>query len=160
MALQIFAKSLNVSFAFQPFMGPRYPPGGPRPGVRLPQMGNDFNGVSIKFIKSYKITLLILTDRIIIIKCFVNAAPRTTNDAWTNGPQQTRQVLLLYCIICMYLALIEFSFLIKNTKIENTQKRLVKYNHRNVRYKFNRQRERETRIITYSTKKKRQKTCC
>ncbi|XP_021960894.1 single-stranded DNA-binding protein 3 isoform X3 [Folsomia candida] len=28
----------------QPFMGPRYPPGGPRPGVRLPQMGNDFNG--------------------------------------------------------------------------------------------------------------------
>ncbi len=22
--------------------GPRYPPGGPRPGVRLPQMGNDF----------------------------------------------------------------------------------------------------------------------
>lgn len=30
----------------QPFMGPRYPPGGPRPGVRLPQMGSDFNGVS------------------------------------------------------------------------------------------------------------------
>ncbi|CAL8137274.1 unnamed protein product [Orchesella dallaii] len=28
----------------QPFMGPRYPPGGPRPGVRLPQMGSDFNG--------------------------------------------------------------------------------------------------------------------
>lgn len=27
-------------------MGPRYPPGGPRPGVRLPQMGSDFNGVS------------------------------------------------------------------------------------------------------------------
>ncbi|XP_053982845.1 single-stranded DNA-binding protein 3 [Hylaeus volcanicus] len=25
------------------FMGPRYPPG-PRPGVRMPQMGNDFNG--------------------------------------------------------------------------------------------------------------------
>ena len=36
-------------------MGPRYPgpggPGGPRggPGVRLPQMGNDFNGVSLYF---------------------------------------------------------------------------------------------------------------
>lgn len=28
------------------FMGPRYP-AGPRPGVRMPQMGNDFNGVSI-----------------------------------------------------------------------------------------------------------------
>lgn len=28
------------------FMGPRYPPG-PRPGVRMPQMGNDFNGVRI-----------------------------------------------------------------------------------------------------------------
>jgi len=28
----------------QPFMGPRYPPSGPRPGVRLPQMGSDFNG--------------------------------------------------------------------------------------------------------------------
>ncbi|XP_014603608.1 PREDICTED: single-stranded DNA-binding protein 3 isoform X6 [Polistes canadensis] len=29
--------------AFFPFMGPRYP-AGPRPGVRMPQMGNDFNG--------------------------------------------------------------------------------------------------------------------
>ncbi|XP_066582641.1 single-stranded DNA-binding protein 3 isoform X5 [Prorops nasuta] len=28
---------------FFPFMGPRYP-AGPRPGVRMPQMGNDFNG--------------------------------------------------------------------------------------------------------------------
>lgn len=28
------------------FMGPRYP-SGPRPGVRMPQMGNDFNGVSV-----------------------------------------------------------------------------------------------------------------
>lgn len=28
-------------------MGPRYP-AGPRPGVRMPQMGNDFNGVNIK----------------------------------------------------------------------------------------------------------------
>ncbi|CAH0395458.1 unnamed protein product [Bemisia tabaci] len=28
--------------ASQPFMGPRYP--GPRPGVRMPQLGNDFNG--------------------------------------------------------------------------------------------------------------------
>ena len=27
-------------------MGPRYP-AGPRPGVRMPQMGNDFNGVCI-----------------------------------------------------------------------------------------------------------------
>jgi hypothetical protein len=27
------------------FMGPRYP-AGPRPNVRMPQMGNDFNGVS------------------------------------------------------------------------------------------------------------------
>lgn len=26
-------------------MGPRYPTG-PRPGVRMPQMGGDFNGVS------------------------------------------------------------------------------------------------------------------
>ncbi|KAK2577618.1 hypothetical protein KPH14_000759, partial [Odynerus spinipes] len=25
-------------------MGPRYPAAGPRPGVRMPQMGNDFNG--------------------------------------------------------------------------------------------------------------------
>ena len=32
--------------AEQPFMGgPRYP-GGPRPGVRMPQMGPDFGGVS------------------------------------------------------------------------------------------------------------------
>lgn len=30
----------------QPFMGPRYP-AGPRPGVRMPQIGSDFNGVSI-----------------------------------------------------------------------------------------------------------------
>ena len=29
----------------QPFMGPRYP-GGPRPGVRMPQMGPEFGGVS------------------------------------------------------------------------------------------------------------------
>lgn len=31
----------------QPFMGPgpRYP-AGPRPGVRMPQIGSDFNGVS------------------------------------------------------------------------------------------------------------------
>lgn len=26
-------------------MGPRYP-AGPRPGVRMPQIGNEFNGVS------------------------------------------------------------------------------------------------------------------
>lgn len=26
-------------------MGPRYP-AGPRPGVRMPQLGNEFNGVS------------------------------------------------------------------------------------------------------------------
>lgn len=37
---------MNVCFLLQ-FMGPRYP-AGPRPGVRMPQMGNDFNGVSIK----------------------------------------------------------------------------------------------------------------
>lgn len=30
----------------QPFMGPRYP-AGPRPGVRMPQIGSDFNGVSV-----------------------------------------------------------------------------------------------------------------
>jgi len=30
----------------QPFMGPRYP-GGPRPGVRMPQMGPEFGGVSV-----------------------------------------------------------------------------------------------------------------
>lgn len=30
-------------------MGPRYPgPGGPRPGIRMSQLGNDFNSVSIK----------------------------------------------------------------------------------------------------------------
>lgn len=33
-------------------MGPRYP-AGPRPGVRMPQMGNDFNGVCRKLIQSY-----------------------------------------------------------------------------------------------------------
>lgn len=33
---------------FQPFMGPRYP-AGPRPGVRMPQLGNEFNGVSSLF---------------------------------------------------------------------------------------------------------------
>lgn len=30
-------------------MGPRYPgPGGPRTGIRMSQLGNDFNSVSIK----------------------------------------------------------------------------------------------------------------
>lgn len=37
---------MNICFLLQ-FMGPRYP-AGPRPGVRMPQMGNDFNGVSTK----------------------------------------------------------------------------------------------------------------
>lgn len=32
----------------QPFMGPRYP-AGPRPGVRMPQIGSDFNGVCNSF---------------------------------------------------------------------------------------------------------------
>lgn len=27
-------------------MGPRYP-GGPRPGIRMSQLGNDFNSVSV-----------------------------------------------------------------------------------------------------------------
>lgn len=35
---------MRIRFLLQ-FMGPRYP-AGPRPGVRMPQMGNDFNGVS------------------------------------------------------------------------------------------------------------------
>ena len=30
-------------------MGPRYP-GAPRAGVRMPQMGNEFNGVSFKIV--------------------------------------------------------------------------------------------------------------
>lgn len=32
-------------------MGPRYPgnPGGPRPGIRMSQIGNDFNSVSRQF---------------------------------------------------------------------------------------------------------------
>ena len=41
--------------------GPRYPPG-PRPGVRMPQMGGDFNGVSIYSISlscSWKDVLLL-----------------------------------------------------------------------------------------------------
>lgn len=33
-------------------MGPRYP-AGPRPGVRMPQMGNDFNGVSLTISLQY-----------------------------------------------------------------------------------------------------------
>jgi len=38
--------ALILTFLFlQPFMGPRYP-AGPRPGVRMPQIGNEFNGVS------------------------------------------------------------------------------------------------------------------
>uniref|UniRef100_T1JI88 Uncharacterized protein n=1 Tax=Strigamia maritima TaxID=126957 RepID=T1JI88_STRMM len=32
----------NQMMQNQPFMSPRYP-GGPRPGVRMPQMANDFN---------------------------------------------------------------------------------------------------------------------
>lgn len=32
----------------QPFMGPRYP-AGPRPSVRMPQIGSDFNGVSTDY---------------------------------------------------------------------------------------------------------------
>ena len=35
----------NIVFLLQFLAGPRYP-AGPRPGVRMPQMGNDFNGVS------------------------------------------------------------------------------------------------------------------
>lgn len=41
-------KSTHTLLKFQPFMGPRYPPG-PRPGVRMQVqqgMGNEFNGVS------------------------------------------------------------------------------------------------------------------
>lgn len=37
----------------QPFMGPRYP-AGPRPGVRMPQIGSDFNGVSFLSLSTHK----------------------------------------------------------------------------------------------------------
>lgn len=38
------AKSWKYVLLLQFMGGPRYP-AGPRPGVRMPQMGNDFNGV-------------------------------------------------------------------------------------------------------------------
>lgn len=38
-------EKVYIYYLLLQFMGPRYP-AGPRPGVRMPQMGNDFNGVS------------------------------------------------------------------------------------------------------------------
>jgi hypothetical protein len=35
---------IRLFFKLQSFVGPRYPPGGPRPDVRLTQVGNEFNG--------------------------------------------------------------------------------------------------------------------
>lgn len=41
-------------------MGPRYPTGPRGPNVRMPQMGGDFNGVSMKyFIKNFSVLISI-----------------------------------------------------------------------------------------------------
>lgn len=47
----VFYLMVSISELLQ-FMGPRYP-AGPRPGVRMPQMGNDFNGVCIIILLIY-----------------------------------------------------------------------------------------------------------
>lgn len=62
-------------------MGPRYP-AGPRPGVRMPQMGNDFNGVciiSLLIDQTIKCTNKLQFETLIDIMFY--SATWTTNDA-------------------------------------------------------------------------------
>lgn len=75
------------------FMGPRYP-AGPRPGVRMPQMGNDFNGVSIwEFI----IHIWLMFDIFVIIeKYFENILLKYINKRW----------YIIYIVLFMIFALI------------------------------------------------------
>lgn len=50
----------------QPFMGPRYP-AGPRPGVRMPQIGSDFNGVRMKCVHISLISFALCTESLFFI---------------------------------------------------------------------------------------------